>query len=101
MSEKIGFIGLGHMGMPMAKNLLAAGYHLQVYNRTLSKADELEKGVTKCKTPAEAAAGVVAVITMLSEDDVVKETVLGEDGILKTLPTGALHISMSTISPNL
>ncbi len=100
MSDKIGFIGLGHMGMPMAKNLLSAGYHLQVYNRTLSKVDELGQDVTKCKTPAEAAAGVVAVITMLSEDEVVKETVLGEDGILKTLPKGALHISMSTISPN-
>jgi 3-hydroxyisobutyrate dehydrogenase-like beta-hydroxyacid dehydrogenase len=100
MNNKIGFIGLGHMGTPMAKNLLAAGYHLQVYNRTLSKTDELGQGITKCKTPAEAADGASAVISILSEDEVVREAVLGEDGILKTLPKGALHISMSTISPD-
>ena len=100
MSNKIGFIGLGSMGTPMAKNLLEAGYHLQVYNRTLSKADEFGDGITKCKTPAEAADGVSAIITMLSEDDVVKGAVLGDDGILKTLPKGAVHISMSTISPD-
>jgi 3-hydroxyisobutyrate dehydrogenase-like beta-hydroxyacid dehydrogenase len=97
---KTGFIGLGNMGAPMAKNLLDAGYHLQVYNRTMSKINELGEGqVTKCKTPAEAADGVDMIITMLSEDEVLKETVLGEDGILKTLSKGALHISMSTISP--
>src|ERR1700722_12190961 len=100
MNSKIGFIGLGGMGSAMAKNLLAAGYHLQVYNRTLSKAAELGEGVIKCKTPAEAADGVMTIITMLSEDEVLKETVLGESGILKTLPKGALHISMSTISPD-
>jgi 3-hydroxyisobutyrate dehydrogenase-like beta-hydroxyacid dehydrogenase len=100
MNKKIGFIGLGSMGTPMAKNLLAAGYHLQVYNRTLSKANELGEGITKCKTPAEAADGVSAIITMLSEDDVLKETVLGDHGILKKLPEGAVHVSMSTISPD-
>jgi len=100
METKIGFIGLGNMGTPMAKNLLQAGYHLQVYNRTPSKIDELGEGViTKSKSPAEAAAGVTFIITMLSEDEVLKEAVLGEEGILKTLPKGALHISMSTISP--
>jgi len=88
------------MGSPMAKNLLAAGYHLQVYNRTLSKAGEVGEGITKCKTPADAADGVDVVITMLSEDEVLKEVVLGDDGILKKLPKGALHISMSTISPD-
>jgi len=100
MSEKIGFIGLGHMGTPMAKNLLAAGYHLQVYNRTLSKADELGEGITKCRTPSDAADGATAIITILSEDEVVKEVVLGGDGILKKLPKGAVHISMSTIAPD-
>jgi 3-hydroxyisobutyrate dehydrogenase-like beta-hydroxyacid dehydrogenase len=100
MINKIGFIGLGYMGSPMAKNLLAAGYHLQVYNRTLSKAGEVGEGITKCKTPADAADGVDVVITMLSEDEVLKEVVLGDDGILKKLPKGALHISMSTISPD-
>jgi 3-hydroxyisobutyrate dehydrogenase-like beta-hydroxyacid dehydrogenase len=101
MNNKIGFIGLGNMGIHMAKNLISAGYHLQVYNRTISKADELEQSaITKSKTPAEAANGVAIIITMLSEDEILNEAVLGADGILKKLPKNALHISMSTISPD-
>lgn len=101
MKNKIGFIGLGNMGIHMAKNLIEAGYHLQVHNRTLNKADELDQaGITKCQTPAEAATGVPIVITMLSEDDVLRESVTGADGILKTLQPNAVHISMSTISPD-
>jgi 3-hydroxyisobutyrate dehydrogenase-like beta-hydroxyacid dehydrogenase len=101
MENKIGFIGLGNMGLNMAKNLIAAGYHLQVYNRSIEKADELDQAsITKCKTPAEAATDVPAVITMLSDDDVVKETVTSRDGILQTLQKGGVHISMSTISPD-
>ncbi|RYY34950.1 MAG: NAD(P)-dependent oxidoreductase [Sphingobacteriaceae bacterium] len=100
MEKRIGFIGLGNLGIPMAKNLITDGFHLQVFNRTASKADELEQNfVTVCNTPAEAAADVDFVITILSEDDVLKEVVSGESGILKTLRRGALHISMSTISP--
>jgi 3-hydroxyisobutyrate dehydrogenase-like beta-hydroxyacid dehydrogenase len=101
MEKKIGFIGLGNMGLHMAKNLIAAGYHLQVYNRSPQKADELEQAaITKCKTPAEAASHVSVVISMLSDDDVVTQTVSGKDGLLETLQKGALHISMSTISPD-
>ena len=100
MEQKIGFIGLGNMGTSMAKNLLKAGFALQVYNRTLDKADELgTDGVTKCTTPAEAADGADVVITMLSEDAVLTEAVSGEQGLLKTLKKGAVHISMSTVSP--
>jgi len=98
---KIGFIGLGNMGLHMAKNLITAGYHLQVYNRSIEKADGLEQSsITKCKSPAEAASNVPVVITMLADDDVVMETVTGKDGILQTLQKGGLHISMSTISPD-
>ena len=101
MGNKIGFIGLGNMGLEMAKNLIAAGYHLQVHNRSMNKADELEQSaITRCQTPAEAAANVPVVITMLSDDEVVIETVVGKDGILQTLQQGGVHISMSTISPN-
>ncbi|HVW96953.1 MAG TPA: NAD(P)-dependent oxidoreductase [Mucilaginibacter sp.] len=97
---KIGFVGLGNMGMPIAKNLILAGYHLQVYNRTLSKADELnQSAVTRCKTPAEAADGVNIIVTMLSDDDTVKEVVLASGGILEKLPKNGIHISMSTIAP--
>jgi 3-hydroxyisobutyrate dehydrogenase-like beta-hydroxyacid dehydrogenase len=100
MKKKIGFIGLGGMGLNMAKNLIGEGYHLQVYNRTLSKADELDQAsITKCKTPANAAENVDIIITMLSADDVLKETVLGDDGILKKFQKNGLHISMSTIAP--
>ncbi|MEP6611792.1 MAG: NAD(P)-dependent oxidoreductase [Mucilaginibacter sp.] len=101
MDSKIGFIGLGNMGTPMAKNLISAGYHLQVYNRTISKADELgQAAITKCNTPAEAADGVSIIISMLSDDEVLKEAVLGDDGILKKFAKNALHISMSTIAPD-
>src|SRR5579863_4432455 len=101
MKKKIGFIGLGNMGLEMAKNLIAAGYHLQVYNRTANKANELDaSAITKCKTPAEAATDVPVVMSMLADDDVVKKTVTGEHGILASLEKGALHISMSTISPD-
>ncbi|WP_428330681.1 NAD(P)-dependent oxidoreductase [Mucilaginibacter sp.] len=101
MNNTIGFIGLGNMGMPIAKNLINAGYHLQVYNRSLDKADELNPAsITKCKTPAEAADGVQIIISMLSDDEVLREVVLGCEGILKKLPKNALHISMSTIAPD-
>ncbi len=100
MEKRIGFIGLGNMGLNMAKNLLAQGYHLQVYNRTASKADVLDQNaITKCKTPGEAATGVQAVITILADDDAVKDVVFGENGILQKLPKNGVHISMSTILP--
>lgn len=101
MEKTIGFIGLGSMGLNMAKNLIEAGYYLQVYNRTIEKADELDKSaVTICNSPAEAAQDVAVVITMLSDDDVVTKTTIDEDGILKSLQKDAIHISMSTISPD-
>lgn len=89
------------MGLNMAKNLIKAGYHLQVHNRTMDKINELDAAsVTPCPTPADAAKDVQIVITMLSEDSVVTEMATGPDGILKTLPKGAIHISMSTIAPD-
>ncbi|WP_183562634.1 NAD(P)-dependent oxidoreductase [Mucilaginibacter sp. SP1R1] len=100
MEKKIGFIGLGNMGINMAKNLISSGYHLQVHNRTLSKANELDQAhITQCNTPADAAQNVPIVITMLADDDTVRESTVGESGILKTLQPNAVHISMSTISP--
>lgn len=102
MNNKLGFIGLGHMGLAMAKNLIAAGYHLQVYNRTIAKADELDpSAVTKCQTPAAAADDVQIIISMLSDDAAVEEVTVGKDGLLRTLPKNGVHISMSTISPGI
>jgi 3-hydroxyisobutyrate dehydrogenase-like beta-hydroxyacid dehydrogenase len=94
----VGFIGLGNMGVAMARNLLRAGHSLRVYNRTKSRAEPLEKeGATVANSPAEASTGD-AVITMLANDQAVEETVFGEDGVLGGLKKGAAHISMSTIT---
>ena len=98
---EMGFIGLGAMGDPMARNLIKAGHPLMVYNRTRSRAQALAAvGATVSETPAAACtAGVVA--TMLAEDAAVEAVVFGEHGILAGLPRGGVHISHSTISVSL
>jgi 3-hydroxyisobutyrate dehydrogenase-like beta-hydroxyacid dehydrogenase len=96
---KIAFIGLGNMGSHMARNLLRAGHNVTVWNRTLSKAEALRaSGAKVAKSPAESAKEVEAVITMLADDHAVEAAVLAPGGVLETLPKGAVHISMSTIS---
>ena len=95
----IGFIGLGIMGKPMAGHLLKAGYDMQVYNRTQSKADELvAAGATRALTPAEAAKGADFVIIIVSDSPQVEEVLLGENGAIETLQQDAIVIDMSTIS---
>ena len=95
---KVGFIGLGHMGAPMAANLIKAGYEVTVYNRSPEKAEVLVKaGARLAKTPGEAAGGD-AVFTMLADDHGVEAVVFGPDGIVANLAKGAVHISSSTIS---
>ncbi len=99
---KLGFIGLGGMGMPMAQNLLAAGHELVVYNRTRARAEPLrEQGARVVDVPARAAVGVDAIVTMLADDAAVEATVLGEDGVVHGLEAGAVHVSSSTISVEL
>lgn len=101
MSEAIGFIGMGHMGTPMAKNLLAAGYTLHVYNRTPEKTASLVKlGATAASSPAELAKVCSTVISMVADDAALEQLVLGPHGLLQGLASGALHISMSTILPD-
>ena len=96
---KLAFIGLGQMGRSMALNLVKAGHEVAVYNRSPGKADELTAaGAREAQTPAEASAGAAAMITMLADDKALHSVVFGEQGGLSTLPPGALHISMSTIS---
>jgi 3-hydroxyisobutyrate dehydrogenase-like beta-hydroxyacid dehydrogenase len=95
---KIGFVGLGNMGAPMAHNLLKSGHQLAVYNRTRRRADELvSKGAVVADTPA-AASGAEVVITMLADDHALESVVFGPGGILESLPANAIHVSMSTIS---
>src|SRR6266480_409960 len=98
---RIGFIGLGHMGAGMAMNLLKAGHDVTVHNRTREKAQALvARGAHAAATVAEACRGDV-VITMLSDDAAVEGVAFVSDGIVASLPRGAIHISMSTISVGL
>lgn len=94
----IGWIGLGSMGLPMARNAIKAGHTLTVYNRTRSRAAEMEAlGARVAKTPAEAASAE-CVVTMLSDDEAVRGAVLGSGGLLAAMPRGSTHVCMATIS---
>lgn len=96
---KIGFLGIGKMGMPMAQRLLAAGHELSVWNRSEGRAEPLiREGAIAAATPAEAELGADAVITMLFDDAANEEVLFGANGLLDALSPGALHISCSTIS---
>jgi 3-hydroxyisobutyrate dehydrogenase-like beta-hydroxyacid dehydrogenase len=96
---KIGFLGLGKMGAPMALRLLAAGHELRVWNRSEARADPLiREGAILAGTPAEAELGADAVITMLFDDAAHEEVLFGANGLMDALSPGALHISCSTIS---
>ena len=100
MAETIGFIGLGIMGKPMARNLMNTGYGLTVHNRSPEKAEELgEDGATVAATPREVAEKSDVIITMLPDSPQVREVVAGEDGVLEGIGEGSLLIDMSTISP--
>src|SRR5258708_12878148 len=99
MSEMIGFIGLGHLGLPLATNLLHAGYALRVYNRTASKAEPLvAQGAHLASRPVDAvtSGGIVGTIVW---DDAALESVVMSDGFLEHLGPGGIHLSMSTVLP--
>ena len=99
---KLGFVGLGSMGLAMAETLLSAGHELTVYNRTRQRAQPLhEAGARIAVTPAQAARDAEIVISMLSDDAAVEGVTFGADGILAELPAGAVHVSSSTISVTL
>ena len=100
MAEKVGFIGLGVMGRPMARNLVQAGHDLVVLNRSREAMDELAgQGAQTAQSPREVAEESDVVITMLSDSPQVKEVVAGEDGVLEGAKEGSLVVDMSTISP--
>lgn len=96
---KIAFLGLGNMGIHMARHLVRAGFEVVVWNRTESKAKELEKlGARIESSPAEAAHDAEIAITMLADDHALEATVFGQDGLIDALAKAAVHISSSTIS---
>jgi len=100
MAQTVGFIGLGIMGRPMAKNLLSAGYPLVVHSRSQGPVDELVgAGAKRAASPKEVAGQVDVLITMLPNSPDVELVALGASGILEGARKGLLFLDMSTISP--
>jgi 3-hydroxyisobutyrate dehydrogenase-like beta-hydroxyacid dehydrogenase len=99
---RIGFVGLGRMGVGMAGRLVDAGHSLAVYNRTAQRGEELrERGAVLAETPEAAARGAEVVFTMLADDPAVEHVVFAADGILAAMGNNAVHVSASTISVSL
>jgi 2-hydroxy-3-oxopropionate reductase len=102
MTEKrtIGFIGLGVMGKPMARNLLRAGYPLVVHNRSREPVHELaQAGASPADSPAQVARQSDLIITCLPDSPDVKLVALGEEGLIEEASEGDVYVDMSTIAP--
>jgi 2-hydroxy-3-oxopropionate reductase len=100
VAERVGFIGLGIMGRPMARHLLDAGFALVVHSRSPGPVDELvAAGAGRAGSPSAVAGASDVVITMLPDTPDVERVLLGDDGIASTVDAGALVIDMSTIDP--
>ena len=97
--ERVGFIGLGIMGKPMAGHILKAGYPMHVYNRSKDKAAELvANGAVLAATPAEVAKACDIIITIVSDTPDVEAVLFGENGAAQELTPGKILVDMSTIS---
>ncbi|MDF2523465.1 MAG: garR [Clostridiales bacterium] len=97
---KIGFIGLGIMGKPMAKNLIKAGYSIVVYDRNKEKRDEVvAAGAEEGFSPKDVASRTEIIITMLQNSPNVKDVVLGTNGILEGAKEGTIIVDTSSIAP--
>jgi 3-hydroxyisobutyrate dehydrogenase-like beta-hydroxyacid dehydrogenase len=98
---KLAFLGLGQMGLPMARRLLEAGHDLLVWNRTASKAEPLiERGAVGAESPAAAARGAEGVFTMLADPAALEDVLLGPKGAASGMLPGATLIEMSTVGPH-
>jgi 3-hydroxyisobutyrate dehydrogenase-like beta-hydroxyacid dehydrogenase len=101
MSEAVGLIGVGNMGLPIARNLLRAGFEVRVYNRTASKAQALvDEGAKLALQPSEVAARGGVVLTMVSDDRALEELCRTAPSFVERLGPGGIHVSLSTISPH-
>ena len=101
MVSRVGVIGMGIMGAPMARNLLKAGFRVTVHNRTRSKEAELVlEGAIAASSPREAAEASEVVISMVADSPDVQEVVLGSGGVIEAAREGLTVIDMSTISPS-
>jgi len=100
-NPRIGFIGLGIMGRPMAQNLVKAGFQLTVYNRTEAPVELLvSSGATRAPSPRAVAERSDLVITMVTDSEAVAEVVLGRGGVIEGAHDGLVLVDMSTISPS-
>jgi 3-hydroxyisobutyrate dehydrogenase-like beta-hydroxyacid dehydrogenase len=100
--RRVAFLGLGIMGRPMAANVCRAGFELTVWNRTRERAEsfaEEHRGVEVADTPAQAAWGADAVVSMVPDSPEVEAVLLGDEGAAAGMDAGALAIDMSTIAP--
>ena len=98
---RVGCIGLGTMGGPMAGHLLAAGHEVAVWNRTATKGDELvERGARRAESPADAARDADVVVTCVSDTPDLEAVVLGDHGVLEGIRDGAVLLDCSTVSPS-
>ncbi len=99
-APRVGFAGIGRMGLPMARKVLDAGFPLTVFNRTPERCDGLvEAGATLAATPAELARESDVVITMVADGDAVRALLDGPDGLLAGATPGLVLAEMSTIGP--
>lgn len=97
---KLGFIGLGSLGTPIALNLLDSGHELYVYNRTASKVVSLtQKGAIACERISALAKECTIVFTIVSDDAALKSICEGENGLLQNLHADSIHVSLTTILP--
>src|SRR2546430_11997092 len=100
MLERVAVIGLGNMGLPIARKLLRAGFPLTVHNRTKAKAEPLvAEGAAWAESPAAAGARARIVVTMVSDDSALDGVVFGEHGLLGALERDAILVAMSTVEP--
>lgn len=100
VDERVGLIGLGVMGRPMARNLLAAGFPLTVHSRSAPPVEELvAAGASRFSSPVEVAEASDVVITMLPDTPDVEEVLFGNDGVAAGAAAGSLVIDMSSIDP--
>jgi 3-hydroxyisobutyrate dehydrogenase len=98
--QKIGFIGLGSMGIGIASKLAESGYDITVYNRTRAKSEEVAKlGAHVADSPAEAARDAEVVMLSLADQHVVSSMLFGSDGVFGSLPEGGYVVDMSTVPP--
>jgi 3-hydroxyisobutyrate dehydrogenase len=101
-TTKIGWIGLGNMGMPMSQQLIKAGCEVTVYNRSKSKEDTLKSmGATAAASPALLIQQADVIILMVSDDQATREIFTSDNGLLGTGVTGKIIINMSTVSPGI